>query len=59
LKDTHSGAVTEASLTFQQTHDVVGTVRHYLQIVLADRNESERAELLRLTEQLFVEEGLA
>lgn len=59
LKDTHSGAVTEASLTFQQTHDVVGTVRHYLQTVLADRNESERAELLRLTEQLFVEEGLA
>lgn len=59
LKDTRSGAVTEASLTFQQTHDVVGTVRHYLQTVLADRNESERAELLRLTEQLFVEEGLA
>lgn len=58
LKDTHSGAVTETSLTFQQTHDVVGTVRHYLQTVLADRNESERAELLRLAEQLFVEEGL-
>jgi hypothetical protein len=59
LKDTRSGVVTEASLTFQQTHDVVGTVRHYLQTVLADRNELERAELLRLTEQLFVEEGLA
>jgi len=59
LKDTHSGTVTEASLTFQQTHDVVGTVRHYLQTVLADRNESERTELLRLAEQLFVEEGLA
>lgn len=59
LKDTHSGTVTETSLTFQQTHDVVGTVRHYLQTVLADRNESERTELLRLAEQLFVEEGLA
>lgn len=59
LKDTHSGEVTEAGLTFQQTHDVVGTVRHYLQTVLADRNESERAELLRLAEQLFVEEELA
>ncbi len=59
LKDTHSGAVTEAGLTFQQTHDIVGTVRHYLQTVLADRNESERTELLRLAEQLFVEEELA
>lgn len=59
LKDIHTGAVTEASLTFQQTHDVVGTVRHYLQTVLAARTESERAELLRLAEQLFVEEGLA
>ena len=59
VKDTRSGAVTEASLTLQQTHNVVGTVRHYLQTVLANRSEGERAELLRLAEELFVEEGLA
>ncbi len=59
LKDTRNGVVTEASLTFQQTHDVAGTVRHYLQTALANRSEAERAELLRLTEELLVEEGLA
>ena len=57
--DVRSGAITKAILTFQQSSDVVGTARHYLQDVLKDRNETERGELLSLAEQLFVEEGLA
>jgi exonuclease SbcD len=59
LIDARSGAITKASLTFQQSSDVVGTARRYLQDVLQDRNETERTELLSLAEQLFVEEGLA
>jgi DNA repair exonuclease SbcCD nuclease subunit len=59
LHDTRKGTVTEAGLTFQQTHDVAATVRHYLQGTLKDRPEKERAELLSLAEQLFVEEGLS
>ena len=58
LQDTHSGVITEASLTFQQTHDVAATARNYLQTVLADHKEPERAALLYLAKQLFVEEGL-
>jgi exonuclease SbcD len=57
--DVRSGAITRASLTFQQSSDVVGTTRHYLQEVLKNRTETERGELLSLAEQLFVEEGLA
>jgi DNA repair exonuclease SbcCD nuclease subunit len=58
LQDTHRGTVSEASLTFQQTHEVAATVRHYLQTTLVDRPEAERSGLLELAEQLFVEEGL-
>jgi DNA repair protein SbcD/Mre11 len=57
--DVRSGAITKASLTFEQSSDVVGTARHYLQDVLQNRNETERTELLSLAEQLFAEEGLA
>jgi len=57
--DVRSGTITKAGLTFQQSSDVVGTARHYLQDVLQNRDETERSELLSLAEQLFVEEGLA
>lgn len=57
--DVRSGSITKASLTFEQSSDVVGTARHYLQDVLQNRNETERTELLSLAEQLFAEEGLA
>ncbi len=57
--DVRSGAITKASLTFQQSSDIVGTARHYLEDVLKNRSETERGELLSLAEQLFVEEGLA
>ena len=56
LKDKRSGAITEASLTFHQVHDVRGTTLHYLQNQLT--NNQDREELLRLAEELFVEEEL-
>lgn len=59
LVDVRSGAITNADLTFQQSTDVVGTARSYLQDVLKNRSETERHELLSLAEQLFVEEKLA
>mgnify|MGYP001162076271 CR=1 FL=1 len=59
LRDTRNGTITEAGLTFQQTHDVAATARHYLQETLKDRPEKGRTELLSLAEQLFVEEGLS
>lgn len=58
LVDVRSGAITKASLSFQQSTDIVGTARYYLQDVLKNRNETERSELLSLAEQLFAEEGL-
>lgn len=57
--DVRSGSITKASLTFQQSSDIAGTARYYLQDVLKNRSETERSELLSLAEQLFAEEGLA
>ncbi|HEU5382303.1 MAG TPA: exonuclease subunit SbcD [Ktedonobacteraceae bacterium] len=58
LIDKQSGVSTGSALTFEQSSDIVGTARNYLQDVLKDRSETERNELLSLAEQLFVEEGL-
>ena len=58
LTDVRSGSITSSGLMFQQSSDIVGTARSYLQDNLKERGESERSELLLLAEQLFVEEGL-
>lgn len=58
LIDRQSGVSTGSALTFEQSSDIVGTVRNYLQDVLKGHSETERNELLSLAEQLFVEEGL-
>ncbi|MBA2680363.1 MAG: exonuclease SbcCD subunit D [Ktedonobacteraceae bacterium] len=56
VKDKRTGESTEASLSFGQTRDIVGTTRQYLQAQL--ENHPDREALLQLANQLFLEEEL-
>ncbi|RAQ93968.1 metallophosphoesterase family protein [Thermogemmatispora tikiterensis] len=55
IRDVRSGTVTSSALTFQQSRDVLATVRHYLDLCLKDDPEPEREAMLQLAEQLFME----
>jgi exonuclease SbcD len=54
IRDLRSGPITSSGLAFQQSRDVPGTVRHYLNLQLKD--DPEREALLQLAEQLLMEE---